>query len=677
MPPLPSQHILLAACGLDRRATVWGPVPLPEPGTTSAEALVRAAPPGSAELPSDAKAAEGLRALFEASQGQAAQAPRKPGRQPKQPLSGIIKELGHGESRGFFQGVTFSACGGQLATAGADRSVKVYQVNDPYAGGATRGNSPASSAADHAAKAAAASRRLLAPDGSAGAAEAGNSGRGILREIASLSTIGVGAGAAHGGAPAGGAKSSSSSASSSSSSSSSASASASSQPAATRRLFCDDTLRSFVRRLAFSPDASLLLCPAAELSGASAAAAASGSGSTGQEQAVAAASASGTSGQEGKGKGKQASGADADASKEMDGAGPALPPSEQHRYGVAVYNRRSLLPATGAAQSVPQSGSQDPSVLLPVGSASAAVVVRCCPALLKAADSDGSSPGSDPGFGTRDGLPFSLPYRMAWAVATASEVQVWVSDRASPVARIAGTHLDTICDIAWAPDGGLLAVASVDGYVTLCLLAELGSRGADAGPLKLTLGAPLEVSDLPAPLSRVLKVESERARQEERAENERRSKAAKAKARAKVKSSGSSSKGSPAAMAGKKRERPAEEKGGGGGAGGASESAAVGAGAVSASGAAQAVASLNAAMDSASGSGEPASSASSSSESSGAAAAASGTSQKHAAEAAGGTAKAAEASAAPMVPLPKPKPIPAKAGPKKKKRRLAPTMLKP
>ena len=240
----------------------------------------------------------------------------------------------------------------------------MYQVNDPFVGSSREQADGSSPGAPEAAAAAGASRMLLAGGGALVPSDSGSgSGKGALREIAVLSSIRDGAAGSD--------------------------ASGTGTGAAHRKLFCGDTLRSFVRRLAFSPDASLLLCPAAELRGGAAQVPGRSTDSAGASESKA---------------------GEGDSPPSTDPA-PALPLPESHRYGVAVYGRGTILgsassgssaAATGqsttdtggegsASESAAQSNGPEPSVLLPVGSASPAIAVRCCPALMRGATEGSAS----------------------------------------------------------------------------------------------------------------------------------------------------------------------------------------------------------------------------------------------------------------------------------------------
>ncbi|OAE25059.1 hypothetical protein AXG93_1731s1000 [Marchantia polymorpha subsp. ruderalis] len=75
-----------------------------------------------------------------------------------------------------------------------------------------------------------------------------------------------------------------------------------------------------------------------------------------------------------------------------------------------------------------------------------------------------------------------LPYRLVFAVATLSCVFIYDTQESCPIAIFSGLHYAPITDLAWSPDARFLAVSSQDGYCTLV--------GFDEGELGLPL--PLE-----------------------------------------------------------------------------------------------------------------------------------------------------------------------------------------
>ncbi|PIK43824.1 putative chromatin assembly factor 1 subunit B-like [Apostichopus japonicus] len=62
---------------------------------------------------------------------------------------------------------------------------------------------------------------------------------------------------------------------------------------------------------------------------------------------------------------------------------------------------------------------------------------------------------------------FDLPYRMVFAVATEDSILFYDTQQSIPFAYVSNIHYTTISDISWSSDGSWLAVCSTDGYVTI------------------------------------------------------------------------------------------------------------------------------------------------------------------------------------------------------------------
>ncbi|KAK9828964.1 hypothetical protein WJX72_003084 [[Myrmecia] bisecta] len=78
----------------------------------------------------------------------------------------------------------------------------------------------------------------------------------------------------------------------------------------------------------------------------------------------------------------------------------------------------------------------------------------------------------------------NLPYRMVFAVATRESVIVYDTQSSVPLAVIGALHYDAITDVAWAPDGRMLAVSSRDGYCSIVTFEE-GELGTPVDPASL------------------------------------------------------------------------------------------------------------------------------------------------------------------------------------------------
>ncbi|SCZ88209.1 BZ3500_MvSof-1268-A1-R1_Chr10-2g02880 [Microbotryum saponariae] len=76
-----------------------------------------------------------------------------------------------------------------------------------------------------------------------------------------------------------------------------------------------------------------------------------------------------------------------------------------------------------------------------------------------------------------DALPspvvlFDLPYRMIYAVATMDCVYLYDTQQASPIAMFANLHYAPFTDLAWSPDGQTLVLSAEDGYCTVVAFDE-------------------------------------------------------------------------------------------------------------------------------------------------------------------------------------------------------------
>lgn len=73
---------------------------------------------------------------------------------------------------------------------------------------------------------------------------------------------------------------------------------------------------------------------------------------------------------------------------------------------------------------------------------------------------------------------FSLPYRMIYAVVTPKTITIHDTEQAMPLMLLSNLHHRAFSDIAWSPDGQTLIMAANDGYCTLAVFdhGELGER---------------------------------------------------------------------------------------------------------------------------------------------------------------------------------------------------------
>ncbi|KAG2187101.1 hypothetical protein INT44_004771 [Umbelopsis vinacea] len=71
---------------------------------------------------------------------------------------------------------------------------------------------------------------------------------------------------------------------------------------------------------------------------------------------------------------------------------------------------------------------------------------------------------------------FALPYRMVFAVATQDAVFVYDTQQSKPLCMLSGMHYASITDISWSSDGNVLMLTSNDGYCSVAVYdkEELG-----------------------------------------------------------------------------------------------------------------------------------------------------------------------------------------------------------
>lgn len=75
------------------------------------------------------------------------------------------------------------------------------------------------------------------------------------------------------------------------------------------------------------------------------------------------------------------------------------------------------------------------------------------------------------------GSVFALPYRLIYAVACQDSVLLYDTQQSGPIAIFRGLHYAGFTDVAWSPDGQALMLSSADGYCSIVVfdLAELGT----------------------------------------------------------------------------------------------------------------------------------------------------------------------------------------------------------
>ncbi|ORY31231.1 WD40-repeat-containing domain protein [Naematelia encephala] len=75
------------------------------------------------------------------------------------------------------------------------------------------------------------------------------------------------------------------------------------------------------------------------------------------------------------------------------------------------------------------------------------------------------------------GSVFALPYRLLYAVACQDAVLLYDTQQSGPIAIFRGLHYAGFTDVAWSPDGQTLMLSSADGYCSIVVfdMAELGT----------------------------------------------------------------------------------------------------------------------------------------------------------------------------------------------------------
>ncbi|KAG9002604.1 hypothetical protein FRB90_011358 [Tulasnella sp. 427] len=68
---------------------------------------------------------------------------------------------------------------------------------------------------------------------------------------------------------------------------------------------------------------------------------------------------------------------------------------------------------------------------------------------------------------------FALPYRMLYSVATQDTIVVYDTQQAGPVCLFTNLHYASFTDMAWAPDGQSLMLASSDGYCSIVVFDDI------------------------------------------------------------------------------------------------------------------------------------------------------------------------------------------------------------
>ncbi|KAK6906546.1 chromatin assembly factor 1 subunit B [Kwoniella mangroviensis CBS 8886] len=238
-----------------------------------------------------------------------------------------------------------------------------------------------------------------------------------------------------------------------------------------QRLYGEEGVTRFFRRLTFSPDGSLLLTPAGQI----------------EDQIFKGSPMLST---------RSLSQDTLDREPTSTSAGPSSVPKPKNvdngKPTVYIYSRSNL--------------AKSPVAHLP-GHKTAAVAIRFSPIFYDLRTSSSSSfntgepkhvtldrsdpspinvslsmppPPAPQGEKEKDrplGSVFALPYRLLYAVACQDSVLLYDTQQAGPIAIFKGLHYAGFTDIAWSPDGQTLILSSSDGYCSIVVfdLNELGT----------------------------------------------------------------------------------------------------------------------------------------------------------------------------------------------------------
>ncbi|KAK6538597.1 hypothetical protein TWF694_010175 [Orbilia ellipsospora] len=213
-------------------------------------------------------------------------------------------------------------------------------------------------------------------------------------------------------------------------------------------MYCDDAMTSFFRRLAFTPDGSLLLTPAGQYK----------------------------------------------VSHPPVSDGPKIP--DEIINTVYIYTRAGLnkppvahLPGhkkpSVAVSCSPilythrKAGVQTKHITVDTSSADESISSLPPPAISTEMDPPPTTNLHTPP--TSSGIPanaaFALPYRMVYAVATKDAVLIYDTQQQTPICIVSNLHYAAFTDLTWAPDGNTLLITSTDGFCSYVAFnpGELGN----------------------------------------------------------------------------------------------------------------------------------------------------------------------------------------------------------
>lgn len=214
------------------------------------------------------------------------------------------------------------------------------------------------------------------------------------------------------------------------------------------RIYHDETLTSFFRRLSFTSDGSLLLTPAGQYRGCV-----------------------------------------IPAGKKKDDSSTTTPQPDL-KNTVYIYTRGGL--------------NRLPMAHLP-GHKKPAIAVRCNPIKYKLRNYKKEEPENNSNSESSQSPKkvnsfINLPYRLIYAVATQDSVLIYDTQQTTPLVLLTNLHYATFTDIAWSYDGCTLMLASTDGYCSIVSFenGELGEHYEDGKPMDITNEEPVTIKTIVA-----------------------------------------------------------------------------------------------------------------------------------------------------------------------------------
>ncbi|CAK9441729.1 uncharacterized protein LODBEIA_P55970 [Lodderomyces beijingensis] len=186
-----------------------------------------------------------------------------------------------------------------------------------------------------------------------------------------------------------------------------------------RAIYCSETLPSFFRRLAFSPDGLFLVTPAGlEESGAEKAAESTNTSTDPMEP---------------------------QQPKEPQEQPQSVSPPATFKYSIYIYARSRI---------------------------STSPVIKLC-GLSKPAVAVSFSPVKYTTTNNTQGNSLDIPYKLVFAVATLDTVIIYSTDDAfRPLGQVSNLHYQPITDLVWSHDGMRLIASSVDGFCSTITFEE-------------------------------------------------------------------------------------------------------------------------------------------------------------------------------------------------------------